>query len=130
MIEWLRGHGVGIAIATSAEADEVNGLLRAAGVDDLVDRVASSDDADESKPDPDIVLAALNTSGHPKDRAIMLGDTPYDILAAAAAGIETIAFRTGGWSDRDLANAAAVFDDPEDLVQNHATSPFMKDGAL
>ena len=115
LIKWLRSEDVDIAIATSAEAEEVNGLLKAAGVDDLVERVASSDDAEESKPDPDIVLAALRKSGYSDDRAIMLGDTPYDIQAAAAAGIPMVAFRTGGWSDRSLAGAVAIFDDPEDL---------------
>ena len=130
MIEWLRREGVVIAIATSAQAAEVNGLLKAAGVDDLIDRVASSDDADASKPDPDIVTAALQKSGASRDSAIMVGDTPYDIEAATAAGISTIAFRTGGWADEDLSSALAIFDDPEDLVTGRAESPFAEPTAL
>ena len=125
MIEWLRQEDVVIVIATSALADEVNGLLKAAGVDDLIDRVASSDDAEESKPDPDIVVAALQKSRRARDCAIMIGDTPYDIESATAAGIPTIAFRTGGWADDDLAEAMAIFNDPEDLVVNREASPFM-----
>jgi HAD superfamily hydrolase (TIGR01509 family) len=120
MIEWLGAQGVAIVIATSAEAAEVTGLLKAAGVDDLIDQVASSDDATASKPDPDIVNAALKTSGQPRERAFMVGDTPYDIQAAGAAGILTVALRTGGWTDQDLAGAAAVFDDPEDFVRQGA----------
>jgi HAD superfamily hydrolase (TIGR01509 family) len=127
MIEWLRQEGVVIVIATSAPADEVNGLLKAAGVDDLIDRVASSDDAEESKPDPDIVVAALQKSGRASDCAIMVGDTPYDIQSATAAGIPTVAFRTGGWADEDLSDAIAIFDDPEDLVVNQAGSPFAQE---
>lgn len=116
MIQWLKDQGARIAIATSATEDEVSGLLRAAGVDDLVDHVASADDAAESKPDPDIVVAALKKSGAAKDQAVLIGDTPYDIEAAARAGIATIALRTGGWADGDLRNAIAIFDDPADLL--------------
>jgi HAD superfamily hydrolase (TIGR01509 family) len=123
MVAWLKQRGTAIAIATSAKAEEVNGLLEAAGVSDLIDRIASSDDAAASKPDPDIVVAALKKSGKPKDQAIMIGDTPYDIQAATAAGIPTIAFRSGGWSDPDLAEAVAIYDDPDDLVTNQAGSP-------
>ena len=124
MIEWLKSEGAVIAIATSATETEVKGLLRAAGVEDLIDNVASSDDADASKPDPDIVHAALKKGGHGKDAAVMLGDTPYDIQAAAAAGVPTIAFRSGGWPDQDLRNALAVYDHPDDLVSHRAESPF------
>jgi HAD superfamily hydrolase (TIGR01549 family) len=124
MVEWLKKEGMRIVIATSAPENEVTGLLRAAGVADLIDRIASSDDADESKPDPDIVLAALAKSGARKEHAIMLGDTPYDILSASLAGIPTVAFRTGGWADTDLRNALAIFDDPDDLVTRVTESPF------
>jgi HAD superfamily hydrolase (TIGR01509 family) len=120
MIEWLQEEGVRIAIATSASKDEVSGLLRAAGVADLIDHVASADDAEESKPDPDIVLAALTKSGAAREQAVMMGDTPYDIEAAARAGIGTIAFRTGGWSDSDLRSAIAIFDHPADLLAHRA----------
>lgn len=124
MVAWLKNDGVRIVIATSARENEVTALLRAARVDDLIDRIASSDDADESKPDPDIVLAALAKSGDTKEHTIMLGDTPYDIQAASLAGIPTVAFRTGGWADSDLRNALAIYDDPDDLVTRVTESPF------
>ena len=123
-VEWLNKVGVTITIATSAKAQEVTGLLSAAGVDDLIAHAATSDDADASKPDPDIVVAALKKSGSERDKAIMIGDTPYDIEAATRAGVQTIAFRTGGWPDGALRGAVAIFNDPDDLVSHLADSPF------
>ena len=67
-VEWLNKVGVTITIATSAKAQEVTGLLSAAGVDDLIAHAATSDDADASKPDPDIVVAALKKSGSDRDK--------------------------------------------------------------
>lgn len=122
MIEWLKSEGATITIATSAAGEEVAGLLEAAGVADLIDHVTSSDDADESKPDPDIIVAALKRSGGPKRAAVMFGDTPYDIEAAGRAGVETIAFRSGGWVDADLCGAVAIFDHPQALLA-HVNEP-------
>ena len=126
LIEWLKTQGAVVTIATSATEQEVSGLLRAADVGDLIDAVASSDDAEESKPDPDIVNAALKRSGGSKECAIMIGDTPYDIEAATAAGIDTIAFRSGGWPDTALKHALAIFDHPEDLVTHWTDSPLAR----
>jgi HAD superfamily hydrolase (TIGR01509 family) len=122
MIEWLKSEGATIAIATSAAREEVAGLLEAAGVAELIDHVTSSDDAAESKPDPDIVVAALKRSGGAKRAAVMFGDTPYDIEAAGRAGIETIAFRSGGWGDAGLRGAVAIFDHPQALLA-HVNEP-------
>ena len=76
MLQWLRGQGITITVATSATKDEVSDLLRQAGVEDLIGDAASSDDAEDSKPDPDIVVAALHKSGADREHAIMIGDTP------------------------------------------------------
>lgn len=124
MIEWLKREGAAITIATSAGGGEVDGLLKAAGVSDLIDHVTSSDEAEASKPDPDIVVAALKRSGRSKGGAIMFGDTPYDIEAASRAGIGTVAFRCGGWKDDDLRGAAAIFDHPEALLAHVNEPPF------
>jgi hypothetical protein len=84
----------------------------------------SKDDVGRSKPDPDVVEAALATLGIPPTEVVMIGDTPYDIEAAARAGVSTIALRSGGgWSDRELAGAAAIYDDPTDLLTHLDTSP-------
>jgi len=70
------------------------------------------------------VVAALHKSGADREHAIMIGDTPYDVAAATAAGIATVAFRCGGWTDKDLQGARAIYDDPADLLANLAHSPF------
>lgn len=117
LVEYLRGRGVDLVIATSADDREMTALLRRAGVADLIPARASKDNAPASKPDPDIVQAALARSwAHPKYTAL-IGDTPYDIEAADRAGIQAIALRCGGyWTDSSLRGAAKIFDDPEALL--------------
>ena len=108
-----------MAVATSAGDDEVAALLAQAGVDDLLQTRASKDDAARSKPDPDIVHAALSRADAEADGAVMVGDTPYDLKAANRAGIPAIALRCGGtWTDVDLAEAIAIFDDPAALLDH------------
>jgi phosphoglycolate phosphatase-like HAD superfamily hydrolase len=111
-----------IAIASSAKTDELDPLLRIAGATDYVDHSSSADDADRSKPDPDIVHAALKRSGTAPEEALMIGDTPYDIDAAARAGVITIALRTGGWPDEDLSGAVTIYNSPQQLLDRLHTS--------
>jgi len=112
----LRARGVRLAIASSSNEEDLQRLLQVAEVADLIERRASADDAARSKPDPDIVHAALARLGNPKHaRATMVGDTPYDIEAARKAGITAFGFRCGGWSDAELAGAAMIFDSPADM---------------
>jgi HAD superfamily hydrolase (TIGR01509 family) len=116
LVESLKDQRKSIVIATSADDEEMDALLQQAGVADLIPRRTSSDDAEQSKPDPDIVLAALRRAGSQPAATVMIGDTPYDVEAAGRAGIGTIALRCGGhWSSRDLAGAIAVFEDPAEL---------------
>lgn len=123
LVERIREAGLSVVIATSANRDEMKGLLQAAGVEDLIDDATSSSDADESKPDPDIVEAALETAGVDAGAAIMIGDTPYDVAASTRAGVGIIALRCGGWSDETLRGARAVYADPADLLANWDASP-------
>jgi HAD superfamily hydrolase (TIGR01509 family) len=127
LLEWLRDDGLTLAVATSAEPSELRDLLRIAGAVRFFEATASSAEADRSKPDPDIVHAALERSGCRASEAIMIGDTPYDIEAAQRAGIGLIALRCGGWwSDADLSGAVAIYDDPADLVKRYDLSPFKR----
>jgi phosphoglycolate phosphatase-like HAD superfamily hydrolase len=71
-----------------------------------------------SKPDPDSVRKALQKSRIPRTKTIFVGDTPYDIEAAARAEISCIALRSGGWRDGDLTGATMIFDDVGGLYQN------------
>lgn len=117
LVEGLQQRGCTVVIATSAGSDELDALLKQAGVDDLLELTTTSDDAEHSKPDPDIVQAALGRAGIGPADALMVGDTPYDIEAAAAAGVVTVALRCGGhWSDAALGGAVAICDDPADLL--------------
>jgi HAD superfamily hydrolase (TIGR01509 family) len=124
LLRRLSGDGLRCIVASSAQAEELTPLLHRAGVADLIDAAATSGDAEESKPDPDIVQAALRRGGIAAHQAVMLGDTPYDVEAALRAGVPIIALRCGGWDAASLAGAVAVYDDPADLLRNFADSPF------
>ena len=126
LLEWLRDERMTLVIATSAEEKEVQGLLRVAGAEKMFESMATSDDAERSKPDPDIVAAALERANCPPDQTIMVGDTPYDVEAARRTGIEIIGLRSGGWSDAELHGAIAVYQDPADLVDHYDLSPFKR----
>lgn len=122
----LLQRGCKLIVATSAKGDELKKLLAAAGIADLIDASATSDDAEQSKPDPDIVHAALEKAGAKPAQTIMLGDTPYDILAARAAGVRIVAVRCGGWKDADLAGAAAIYDDPAGVLAHLEDEPLTR----
>ena len=96
------------------------------GASNLVEETSSSKDAKETKPDPNIVEATLKKMGYAADEVVMLGDTPYDIEAAQKIGIGTIAVRCGGWGDRELAGAIAIYDDPADLLAHYDSSPLVE----
>jgi HAD superfamily hydrolase (TIGR01509 family) len=124
LIARMRERDLRLVIATSARADELNALLEQAGLSDLIERRTTSDDAEDSKPDPDIVHAALVKGQLEAGACVMLGDTPYDIEAAERAGVPTVALRCGGWwADDALAGAMAIFDDPAELVRQYDVSP-------
>ncbi len=123
----MKRDGLRLAVASSAKEDELKSLLRVCGAEDLLEATTSSDDADNSKPDPDIVHAALRRIRLPADRVILLGDTPYDVEAGNRAGVGVVAVRCGGWGDSDLAGAMAVYDDPADLLARFDQSPFMRE---
>jgi phosphoglycolate phosphatase-like HAD superfamily hydrolase len=124
LLEHLLARGLELTVATTAKSQEVRALLEQAGVSDLIDLASSADDAERSKPDPDIVRAALRLSESQAAHSAMLGDTPYDVEAAARSRVPTIALRCGGWwDDEALGGAAAIYDDPADLLANYAQSP-------
>jgi HAD superfamily hydrolase (TIGR01509 family) len=124
LLERMKRDGKKLVVASSATKDDVKGLLERAGVGDLIDHVASSSDAQESKPAPDIIHAALEHSGLSATEVVLVGDTPYDVEAATKAGVPCIAMRSGGWSDRDLAGAVAIYDDTRELLSQYAVSVF------
>lgn len=123
LLERLTAEGFELVVATSAKSDEVRALLEQTGVSDLIPLASSSDDAERSKPDPDIVQAALRLSGSQAAHSAMIGDTPYDVEAAARARVPAIALRCGGWwGDDAFAQAVAIYDDPAELLSRFEES--------
>jgi HAD superfamily hydrolase (TIGR01509 family) len=128
LVDRLRSRGLIAAVVTSASKTDVAELLRAAAVADLIEVVVSGDDADASKPDPDLVEVVLERVGVEPNEAILVGDTPHDVEAGRRAGVAVVALRCGGgWTDRQLAGAVAIFDDPADLSARLDSSPFALD---
>lgn len=108
-----RGHSV--VLASSAKLDEVDHYLELLQCRDIVDAWTTSADVEATKPEPDLVRAALDRAEH--DEAVMVGDSSWDCEAAKRAGIETIAVLTGGFSEQELldAGASAVLESVEGL---------------
>ena len=124
LIQRFRKEDLKLVIATSAAKSELETMLKQVGLDDLIEKKTSSDDAERSKPDPDIIQAALAQGHLTPSAAILLGDTPYDIEAAARAGVDTVAFLSGGWDAEALDGAIAIYEDPADLLRRFTSSPF------
>ena len=123
LLDRIHALGAELVTATSAKEDEADALLQILGASDLFDVKTTASDAEHTKPDPDILQAALKKAGLNAGEAIMIGDTPYDVQAAQKAGVPVIAFRCGGRSDSDLTGALAIYDDPADLLAHYDESP-------
>lgn len=126
LLQHLRACGFRLVVASSAKKDELDSLLRICGGDEVIESKTSADDAERSKPDPDIVEAALADLELPPQNTVMLGDTPYDVEAARRARVPVIALRCGGWGDAELAGTLAIYDDPADLLAHFDSSPLSK----
>ena len=126
LLDRMREQGLKLAIATSAQPDELRPLLQIVGAADLIEDKTTSEDAKSSKPDPDVMQVTLKKVGYPPNEVVMIGDTPYDIEAASKVGVGTIAFRCGGWNDADLAGAIAIYNDPADLLAHYDSSPLVQ----
>lgn len=129
LVQRVREEGLMPVVATSAKDEELNGLLKAANVADLMEEKATASDARRSKPDPDIIEAAIEEAGIEAPDLVMIGDTPYDVEAATRAGVRVIGFRSGGWSDADLSGAAEIYDGPAHLLEEYSSSLLGKKGA-
>lgn len=117
----LRDDGFERVVASSASEEDLGLLLEQAGVADLIGARTSSGDAEESKPEPDILEAAIARARTDRDRLLMIGDTPYDVEAARRARVPILAVRSGGWGDDDLRGARSVHDHPADILRSYET---------
>jgi len=126
LFERVRGEGQRIALASSAKEEELGAYKKIARVEDLVEEQTSADDAEKSKPHPDIFEAALAQLGDVKpSEAVVVGDTPYDAEAAGKAGLVTVGLLCGGFPAEDLraAGCVRVYRDPSELLADYDDSP-------
>jgi len=125
LLRSLHRRGVRVVLAISAPPDELEALRRVLDVEDALTAVTSAADADNAKPEPDILTAALDAAGVPAGDAVMVGDSRWDVLAARNAGLGCVGVLTGGISRAELddAGALAVYDDPAALLDDLENSP-------
>jgi HAD superfamily hydrolase (TIGR01509 family) len=104
----LRERGHTVILASSAKPPEIERYVDLLGARELADGWTSAGDVEATKPQPDLVNAALERAGVPAAQAVMIGDSPWDVQAAERAGVRTIAVMTGGFSKEELCQAGAV----------------------
>jgi HAD superfamily hydrolase (TIGR01509 family) len=129
LFERVRQNQKRIALASSAKGDELKAYKTIAGIDDLIEAETSSDDAEKSKPYPDIFEAPLAELGDvPPDKILVIGDTPYDAQAAGKANLRTVGLMCGGWNEEELRQAGciAIYRDPADLLSRYDDSPLCR----
>jgi HAD superfamily hydrolase (TIGR01549 family) len=117
--------GKKIALASSAPKDELEKNKKTADIADLIKAETSADDAERSKPNPDIFQAALGSLGDVSaEEAIVIGDTPYDAIAAGKIRLKTIGLLSGGFPESQLLETGCIriYKDPADLLENYETS--------
>jgi HAD superfamily hydrolase (TIGR01509 family) len=119
------GRGLAVVLASSAKARELAILRRVVDADDVITAATSSSDAEQSKPAPDILEAALNQSGVDQQRSVFVGDAVWDVQAAGKLGIPCIGLTCGGTSAAELRDAGAVdvYDNPAALLAALDSSP-------
>jgi HAD superfamily hydrolase (TIGR01549 family) len=126
LFQRIREQGTRVVLASSAKQDEVDVYEKLLGVEKLVEHDTSSDDAERSKPHPDIFAAAMQKLGNPPaQQVVAIGDTPYDAQATAAISIACIGVLSGGWTEQELREAGCmtVFRGPADLFARFGESP-------
>lgn len=128
LLRSLAQRGLSLVLATSAPEDELRILQDVLAVDDVQVRSTSASDVAAAKPEPDIVRAALAKAGAAASAAMMVGDSVWDIEAAARAGVRCVGLLAGGTGATELrdAGAVAVYDDAADLLANLRSSPLVR----
>ncbi len=123
LLETLKERGHQIVLASSAKANELEHYLELLDARELADGWTTSADVDATKPEPDLIRAALDKLDG--DRAVMVGDSTWDCIAAERAGVQTVGVLTGGFSDRELreAGAAVVVEDLDELLGTLGQTP-------
>jgi HAD superfamily hydrolase (TIGR01549 family) len=126
LFERMRADGKKIALASSAERDEIENYKKIAQIEDIINVETSADDAEKSKPHPDIFDVTLDRLGGINPVAVMvIGDTPHDAQAASKARLLTIGVLCGGFPEEELraAGCIAIYRDPAALLAAYDKSP-------
>jgi HAD superfamily hydrolase (TIGR01509 family) len=125
LIVSLHDHGVHVVLATSGKPRDVRQIRELLGADDLIDAAVNSEEVESSKPAPDIFRLALERVHAPATRAMVVGDTVWDLRAARAIDVPAVAVLTGGIAEAELRaeGAADVYHDVAALAENLDTSP-------
>jgi HAD superfamily hydrolase (TIGR01549 family) len=119
LMQTLLARDIAIVLGSSAKKDELSYYKKVCNIDDLIHQETTSDDADRTKPYPDIFVAALKLLPHLlPDQIMVVGDTPYDAVAARKAGLRTVGVLSGGFAEEDLwrAGCLAIFRNPAALL--------------
>lgn len=122
LFQKISNDGKKIALASSSKKDEVEEYEKIADIEDLVEKETSSDDAETSKPEPDIFQAALKLLGNPAlEKVLVVGDTPFDAIAASKAKLKIVGVLCGDFSEKALREKGCVevFQNPADLLENY-----------
>jgi phosphoglycolate phosphatase-like HAD superfamily hydrolase len=129
LFDRVRADGKKIALASSANGDEIAIYKKIANIEGVVDVESSADDAEKSKPHPDIFDATLEKLGGMNPASVLVvGDTPHDAVAASKARILTVGVLCGGFPEAELlaAGCIAIYRDPTDLLAKYNDSPLAK----
>ncbi|MEU4558084.1 HAD family hydrolase [Actinoplanes sp. NPDC023936] len=128
LVRAVAARDLAVVLASSAREPELKQLRRVLDADDVIAAATSSADAEESKPAPDILRAALEQSDVDPERAVYVGDSVWDVQAAGKLGMPCIGLVCGGTSAAELRDAGAVatYQDPADLLRDLDTSPIAK----
>jgi HAD superfamily hydrolase (TIGR01509 family) len=123
-LEVLKGRGHATVLASSSTESDLAVYLDLLRARELVDAWTISEDVQHTKPAPDLITAARAKLGDPEE-AVMVGDSIYDVQAAHAAGLPTIALLTGGFGEAELRDAGAdlIYDDLVALVRGLEDTP-------
>lgn len=122
LFQRIKADGKRIALASSAKKDELATYKKVAQIEDLIEEQTSADDAEKSKPHPDIFQAALDQLGDiAANEAIVIGDTPYDAQAAGKLKLRTLGVLCGGFraAELDAAGCIAIYRDPADILKRY-----------
>ncbi len=129
LLQRAKDAGKTVVLASSASREELDHYVELLEAADLLDATTSADDVGHSKPCPDIFEAALKSSGCASpEAALVIGDTPFDIIAARRAGMDAVAVRSGRFSDEalDAERPVATYDDVAALLADFDQSPLAR----